>query len=87
MSLLKSIIHLLASLLISSCTTVGINYHKIADGNSFPADETASHDYQVSNNGTLRILTLNIAHGRNQAANQLLLEKEDIEQNIRVIAK
>jgi len=87
MSLLKPVIYLLASLLISSCTTVGINSHKIADADSFPADESVSQDYEVSNDGTLRIMTLNIAHGRNQAANQLLLEKEDIEQNIRAIAR
>ena len=87
MSLLKPVIYLLSSLLISSCTTVGINSHKIADADSFPADESVSQDYEVSNHGTLRIMTLNIAHGRNQAANQLLLEKEDIEQNIRAIAR
>jgi len=87
MSLLKPLFYLLVSLLISSCTTVGINSHKIADGDSFPADEAVSQDYPISNNGILRILTLNIAHGRNQAANQLLLEKEDIEQNIRSIAR
>lgn len=87
MSLLKPVSYLLVSLLISSCTTVGINTHKIADLDTFPADNAVSQDYEVSNDGTLRLLTLNIAHGRNQAANQLLLEKEDIEQNIRSIAR
>lgn len=78
---------MLVSLLISSCTTVGINTHKIAELDTFPADNAVSQDYEVSNDGTLRLLTLNIAHGRNQAANQLLLEKEDIVQNIRSIAR
>ena len=87
MSLLKPVIYFLASLLLSSCTTAGINTHYIAAGDSFPADEAVSDDYRPSNNGTLRILTLNIAHGRNQAASQLLLEKEDIEQNIKAIAR
>lgn len=87
MSLLKPVNYLLVSLLISSCTTVGINTHKIAELDTFPADNAVSQDYEVSNDGTLRLLTLNIAHGRNQAANQLLLEKEDIEQNIRSIAR
>ncbi len=87
MSMFKPIFYLLVSLLISSCTTAGVNYHKIADGNSFPADNAVSDDYEISTNGSLRILTLNIAHGRNQAANQLLLEKEDIEQNLRAIAR
>ena len=31
--------------------------------------------------------TLNIAHGRNQAANQLLLGKQDIEKNLKTIAQ
>jgi hypothetical protein len=74
MSLLKPVIYLPASLLISSCTTVGINSHKIADADSFPADASVSQDYEVNNDGTLRIMTLNIAHGRNRGANQLLLE-------------
>jgi endonuclease/exonuclease/phosphatase family metal-dependent hydrolase len=33
------------------------------------------------------VLTLNIAHGRNQAANQLLLEKQDLENNLMAIAR
>jgi len=70
----KPVIYLLASLLISSCTTVGIKSYKIADADSFPADASISQDYQVNNDGTLRIITLNITHGRNQGANQLLLE-------------
>jgi endonuclease/exonuclease/phosphatase family metal-dependent hydrolase len=87
MSLLKPVSYLLVSLLISSCTTAGINTHKIAEVDTFPADKAVSKDYELSNDGTLRLLTLNIAHGRNQAANQLLLEKEDIEQNISSIAR
>ncbi len=87
MMLLKPVFCLLAALMISSCTTVGMNSHMVSGVDSFPADETVSQHYKISNDGTLKIMTLNIAHGRNQAANQLLLEKEDIEQNIRVIAQ
>ncbi len=87
MPLLKPVYYILASLLLSSCTTTGVSYQKIADGDSFPADQAVADGYTISNNGSLRILSLNIAHGRNQAANQLLLEKEDIEQNLRAIAQ
>lgn len=87
MPLSKPLFYLLVSLLISSCTTAGVSYNKNANGISFPADKTVSTDYEISTNGSLRILTLNIAHGRNQAANQLLLEKEDIEQNLSAIAR
>lgn len=85
--MLKPILYLLVSLLVSSCTTAGSNYHKIADADSFPADKAVSDDYEISSNGSLRILTLNIAHGRNQAANQLLLGKEEIEHNLSTIAR
>lgn len=75
------------SLLLASCTTPGINSHTITDGNSFPADETVANEYEPENNGTLRILTLNVAHGRNQAANQVLLQKQDIEANLQRISE
>jgi endonuclease/exonuclease/phosphatase family metal-dependent hydrolase len=43
--------------------------------------------YPPRPDGTLRILTLNVAHGRNQAANQILLQRQDIEQNLRQISQ
>lgn len=85
-TLLKSLFCFLLSLLVS-CTTVGPSYHMRADGDSFPPDKTIAYTAPNSNNGTLKILTLNIAHGRSQSANQLFLSKEDIEQNLMTIAR
>ncbi|MGB5278168.1 MAG: endonuclease/exonuclease/phosphatase family protein [Gammaproteobacteria bacterium] len=44
-------------------------------------------DDQPANEGTLKILSLNIAHGRNQSINQLLLTEEAIKRNIINIAR
>ena len=75
---------LIASLM--SCSTAGISHHRQADGGSFPPDDAIAFEPASSGGGILKILTLNIAHGRNQAANQLFLEKQDFEQNLRAIA-
>ena len=80
------ILYWLSTITLSACVTAGSQYHRIADGSSFPADKSVTHTYRPADNGSLRIVTLNIAHGRNQAANQLLLSKQDIEQNIVNIA-
>lgn len=87
MSRLKSLLFFIISILSASCTTTGFGVHTIAENNSLPADESINHDFQPRENGSLRILTLNLAHGRNQAANQLLLRREDIEQNIQRISQ
>jgi endonuclease/exonuclease/phosphatase family metal-dependent hydrolase len=60
--------------------------HTIAHGDSFPADNADANHHQPGTDGTLKLVTLNAAHGRNQAANQLLLNEADIKQNIINIA-
>jgi len=87
MSLSKLACHVVLCLLLTSCTSAGVNYQRTARGDSFPADKSVSTAYQPNNSGSLRILALNIAHGRNQAANQLLLEKQDIENNLKAVAQ
>lgn len=77
---------LLLTSLLMACTTPGRNHHGRANGASFPPDERVAFESSPSSNGTLRILTLNVAHGRNQAINQIFLEKETIEQNLESIA-
>lgn len=72
--------------LLSSCVTEGTHIHRIADGDSFPANTSDANNHRPGNDGTLKIVTLNMAHGRNQAANQLLLNGEDIKKNIIDIA-
>ena len=81
--------HLLYALLplLASCTTTGDCYRHLAEGDSFLPDSAIPYEAPVDNDGILRIVTLNIAHGRNQAANQLLLGKQDIEKNLKTIAQ
>jgi len=83
--LLKPLLCLLMSLLMS-CSTGGISHHRLAEGDSFPPDRETAFEPAPGDAGTLKILTLNIAHGRNQAANQLFLDRQDIEQNLRAVA-
>jgi endonuclease/exonuclease/phosphatase family metal-dependent hydrolase len=86
MKYLRVIYYCITILILSACVTKGTDIHRIADGDSFPADNTDADYYKARNDGTLKIVTLNVAHGRNQAANQLLLNKEGIKQNILNIA-
>ncbi|UCB55450.1 MAG: endonuclease/exonuclease/phosphatase family protein [Thiotrichales bacterium] len=84
---LAAISCLVMSLQLVSCTTTGGSYYRNSDGEVFPPDKSVTYQAKDSEDGTLRILTLNIAHGRNQAANQLLLDKQDIEKNLVAIAQ
>ena len=77
----------LACLLIASCTTTGLSYRKLAEGESFPPDPSISGDYQRDKDVELRLLTLNLAHGRNQSASQVFLDSGEIEQNLIAIAQ
>ena len=87
MPLLIFCFHLVLCLLLTACASPGVNYKHAAEGDNFPADKSISTTYRPNDDGSLRVLTLNIAHGRNQAANQLLLEKQDIENNLKIIAQ
>ena len=78
--------HLVLALLMS-CTTAGISHHRLADHGSFPPDESVLRKQPSRDTGTLKILTLNVAHGRNQAVNQLFLDKREIENNLKTIAE
>jgi endonuclease/exonuclease/phosphatase family metal-dependent hydrolase len=78
----KATLYALSAMLLCACATGSSSFHRIADGESFPEDKTVAYDYQPADNRTLKIVTLNIAHGRNQTANQLLLNEEGIKRNI-----
>lgn len=69
-----------------SCSSLSVQTHKVAAGESFPGDSNVRNNYQNNRNGLLKILTLNVAHGRKGAINQILLDKETIQQNLREIA-
>ena len=73
--------------LLSACVTQTGDYHRIADNGSFPADISIASDDLPDKDGNLSILSLNIAHGRNQSINQLLVNKEDLKHNIITIAR
>ena len=75
-----------AALVLSSCTTTGVNYHKFSEGENFPRDDSIEQNYRYSDAESLKVLTLNIAHGRNQTANQIFLGKSAIENNLRAVA-
>jgi endonuclease/exonuclease/phosphatase family metal-dependent hydrolase len=87
MPLLKFSFNVAVCLLLTSCASPGVNYKRTAEGDSFPPDKSLSTAYRPDDDGSLKVLTLNIAHGRNQAANQLLLEKQEIENNLMAIAR
>lgn len=72
--------------LLMSCTSAGVSSHRQADGTSFPPDASVTNRQPPGDDATLRILTLNIAHGRNQAVNQIFLARQDIERNLKTIA-
>ena len=86
MKVLKSILYSLGISALSACTTGGADFHRVAEDGSFPPDDSIAREQEASSSGHLKIVTLNIAHGRNQAASQLLLDKETIKQNLIDIA-
>ncbi len=73
--------------LMSACVTQTGDYHRIADNGSFAADLSIATDDTPDEDGNLTILSLNIAHGRNQSINQLLVKDEELKQNIITIAR
>ena len=74
-----------ALLIIASCTPHLNQIHSEAEQGSFPEDNTMSHNL-ISHSGVLRLVSLNVAHGRKDATNQLLVSKGQIQQNLKEIA-
>lgn len=87
MSWYKYVYYVILAFLMSACVTQTGDYHRIADNGSFPADISIASDDLPDKDGNLTILSLNIAHGRNQSINQLLVNKEDLKHNIITIAR
>lgn len=87
MSWYKYVYCVVLAFLMSACVTQTGDYHRIADNGSFPADISIASDDLPDKDGNLTILSLNIAHGRNQSINQLLVNKEDLKHNIITIAR
>ena len=87
MSRYKFIRYAFIAFFMSACVTQTGDYHRIADNGSFPADLSIASDVEPGKDGNLTILSLNIAHGRNQSINQLLVKNEDLKRNIITIAR
>lgn len=71
--------------MMHSCATESRQVHTVASGDHFPADQTIVNGTR-SHTNVLKILTLNIAHGRKDAMNQVFLSKDRIQRNLSEIA-
>ncbi|NOR79442.1 MAG: hypothetical protein GQ529_01210 [Methyloprofundus sp.] len=59
--------------------------HTEAEQGSFPGDNTIA-DNITSHSGVLKLLSLNVAHGRKEAVNQIFVSKQQIQKNLSDIA-
>lgn len=81
----KLIIFATVSLIISSCSTNNTQVHTQAVGDSFPGNNAITRNIP-GHKGVLKLLSLNVAHGRKDATNQIFVSKNQIQQNLRQIA-
>lgn len=76
-----------APLFAVACASFSVQVETEAVGDSFPADKNIQNNHNdKSANGVLKILSLNVAHGRKDAFNQMLVTKKTIQQNLSDIA-
>jgi endonuclease/exonuclease/phosphatase family metal-dependent hydrolase len=72
---------------IMACASFSVQVKTEAVGDSFPADNNVQNNHKNrSANSVLKILTLNVAHGRKDAFNQMFVSKETIQKNLSDIA-
>ncbi len=72
--------------LLMSCADVSVQVKTEAGSGYLPGDKNIPNKNASYNNETLRVLTLNVAHGRKDGTNQLFLKKETIEENLTEVA-
>ena len=72
-------------LVISSCTPHTNQVRTETEGGNFPGDKTITKNIP-SHTGVLKLLSLNVAHGRKEATNQIFVSKQQIQQNLSEIA-
>ncbi|WP_455222087.1 endonuclease/exonuclease/phosphatase family protein [Kaarinaea lacus] len=79
-----------AQSLLAGCSSIVTQVQTTAEGDSFPPDGNVQNDFQnnksKNTNGILKILTLNVAHGRKDAVNQMFVKTETIQKNLKDIA-
>jgi endonuclease/exonuclease/phosphatase family metal-dependent hydrolase len=79
----KKILCVLLAIWVSGCTSVGDS--RTVYNNDIEADQSISVDAEYSGN-TLRIATLNLAHGRKDSFSQFFLSHATIKKNLKDIA-
>ena len=72
--------------LLASCTGFSVQVKTEADSGNLPGDQSISYRGSQNRNGTLKVLTLNVAHGRKDGTNQIFLNKQTIETNLTDVA-
>ncbi|WP_455206592.1 endonuclease/exonuclease/phosphatase family protein [Kaarinaea lacus] len=84
----KSILTLIIviSVLLAACSSFSVQVQTQAEKENFPGDTNIANPGRENKNGVLKILTLNVAHGRKDAFNQMFVSKETIQQNLADIA-
>ena len=73
--------------LLISCAAFSVQVKTEADSGYLPSDQNIPNKPGHNKTDTLRVLTLNVAHGRKDGTNQLFLKKETIEANLIEIAE
>ena len=81
----KLILFATVIVIVSSCSTYNNQVQTEAEGDSFPSDKAITIN-TPSHTGVLKLLSLNVAHGRKEATNQIFVSKQQIEQNLTDIA-
>ena len=87
LSLSRQLLIVLLLVLVSSCSTYSVQVTNHAEGQHFKRDQAVNPYNCSTQNDVLKIMTLNIAHGRKEAFNQIFVSAETIKQNLSDIAK
>ncbi len=87
MSLNQSLLVYCVFPLLMSCAGLSTQVVTEASVGFLPNDESISTKHSGHNKATLKVLTLNVAHGRKDGFNQLFLSKQTIETNLSGVAK
>lgn len=82
---MKGLLCAVVLICISSCVKQGARLDAVAGAGSFAADLSITNATQA-HAGVLKLLSLNVAHGRKDATNQIFVSKQVIEQNLIDIA-
>lgn len=71
---------------LAACSLFSVQVQSTSADKHFPSNTNISQKNSTNSNGALRLLTLNVAHGRKDAINQVFVSKKAIENNLLEIA-